>query len=186
MARWADQSLLLTPGPAEWCWEKGACTLKTPRTVQRAQEKHLSVQEAPGRVGTPCPGDAICLEWKGVFHPFSNYFAVQKSSPALMVKVRQIRTFVVLFPLQLSQGCLYLYSSPHLCPLCPKSGCSVGESVPPQRGLTVSISSHLPMAGGQSSQVTPLEQEANAFGGSFPCSCRRAGKRGTPKSPTST
>lgn len=95
----------------------------------------------------------------------------------------------MLLPLQLSQGCLYLYSCPHPYSLCPKAGSSVGESVPPPRGLTVGISSHLPMAGGQSSQVTPLEQEADAQW-LIPMRLQegrtQAGKGGTPKPPAST
>lgn len=63
------------------------------RTVQRVQQKHLSVQEGPGRTGTLCPGDAIPLAnlMESVFYPFSNHFVVQKVSPTLMAKVRQLR-----------------------------------------------------------------------------------------------
>lgn len=68
----------------------------------------------------------------------------------------RIRTLVVLPPLQLSQGCPYLYSCPYPCPL-PKAWLRWGGDQRHRRGVWLSGKYFVSLArgrGGRSSRVT--------------------------------
>lgn len=70
----------------------------------------------------------------------------------------QICTFVVQPPSSCPRAACTFIPARILCPLCPKPGCGVEGF-----GCLESTSSRLPMVGGQSSWVTRLEQEPDAW-----------------------